>query len=738
MANIQDKIIHPSVKDSRVLLYLNQLNKEVYTNTSEEDYLLQLWRQKYYIAVAEYEKSRCSSKKVKLWRNAYEGNFNKLDDFGEQTQQKMKAIRKLGYELVESKVNSHIPAPQMSPRYHSDLVPVNATEKLISHEMDRILSEEVNDESEHNVLIDSLSWFKVSWNPFDNTHERSGNPIVTVCPVDTVFPQPGVKNYKQLEYIFEKSVITVAQCLDLYNRNIHAPQENDIIPIVNCYFLNEDRYVGKFTWCEETGQVICNDLEWGIRKRRECMKCHTIIPFATECPTCGSKDIKYVSVKEEVLKNDLVAVENPYRSGATTDAQQDNNEVQESKSIPAGTKIPFYLIRQLPFIPYRRINVPNSIYGMSEIELQLEDQDLINKMLNKVSSKIGKSRTYVTKLGETHITDQNEEVSYIEVESPQEGQAIQVKQIMADVTQEITGAQMLYDIAKSTVGVTDTDQGKNDPSARSGKAKQIQMAASAQRNDAPNTQRNLAFAGVYELIFKYMLAYSDEKRSFVSLLPDGTPREEIWSKYMFLAQDENGEYYYRDDFAWSVDTATEITQDRAAMWQLIDQDFINGTMGSNIDPARALLMYWQMKEQYNYPTAKYAIDFLQNSIQHLPTDIEQVLVNNPDAVQMALSYIQDMQAGQGLVGQTASAMGGQQGGVRANAGREGNGQSHAANVEKTNNKNRTQSGSAQTTTQASSQGGMQGGTATPKLAEGSKGQTSEAPKTAEGSKGGSK
>ena len=718
MADEQNKIVHPSVTDSRVLLYLNQKSGTMYQNTPEEDYLLQLWREKYYIAKAEYEKSRCNPRAIGVWRDAYEGKFNKLDENGERTDDKMKAIRKLGFELVESKINSHIPAPKMSPRYHSDIVPVQATEKLISHEMDRILSEEVNDESEHNVLIDGFSWFKVSWNPFDNTHERSGNPEVTVCPVDTVFPQPGIKNYRHMEYIFEQSQITVAQCLDLYGRYIKAPQENDIIPIINCYFLNKDRLVGKFTWCEETSQVICNDLEWGIRKRRECSKCHHIVNFETECPVCGSKDLKYVSVKQEVLEDGLKYVTNPYRSGDTEDQEQDQNQLVDSKEIPAGTKIPYYLIRQLPFVPYRRINVPRSIYGISEIELQLEDQDLINKMLNKVGAKVGKSRTYVTKLKDTNITDKDEEISYVEVESPQEGQSIQVKQVTSDINQEIAGAQLLYDIAKSTVGVTNTDQGKEDPTARSGKAKQIQMAASEQRNNAPNALRNLAFSGVYELIFKYMLAYSDEKRSFVALLPDGTPREEVWSKYMFLAQDDNGDFYYRDDFAWSVDTATEITQDRAAMWQLIDNDFINGTMGSSIDPTRALLMYWQMKDQYGYPTAKFALDFLQNAVKHLPTQIEQALVNNPEAVQLALSYIQDAQNGTGKVGQAMAAQTGQQGGARPGAGRDGNGQSHAANVEKTNNKNRAQSGAGQTTTQATSQGGMQGGTANPKSSGG--------------------
>ncbi len=704
--NNDSKVIHPNVKDSRVLTYLNIRNKPTYVNTEEENILLNLWREKYYQAKSEYERSRCNSTQVKLWRNAFSGTFYKLDENNKPTQNIMKPIRKLAFELVEGKVNSSIPAPKMSPRYHADLTPVNATEHLIQHEIDKMLSEQVNDESEHNCLIDGASWFKVTWDPFDNTHERSGNPKVYACPVDTVYPQPGVKNYKELEYIFEVSTLTVAQCLDLYNREIKSPDENDIIPVINCYFLNEDRYVGKFTWCEETSQVICNDLEWGIRKRRECTECHNPAPIQTVCPVCGSKHFKYVPVATETLEDDLVYVTNPYRVGKTEDETQDNNQEDEQKAIPAGTELPHYLIRQLPFVPYRRVSVPGSIYGMSEVELVLETQDIINKLLNKAERKSARSKTLVTKLKDTRVSDKSDELSYVEVESPQEGQSIQVKQVMSDISEEITQAQVLYEIAKSTVGTTDTDQGKNDPSARSGKAKQLQMQASAQRKVAPDTLRNLAFSGVYELIFKNLLAYSDESRSFVTLLPDGTKREEVWSKYMFLSEDSHGEYYYRDDFAWSVDTATEITQDRAAMWQLIDNDFINGTMGTQIDPQRALKMYWQMKEQFGYPTAKYALEFLDEGQKHLPTQVEQALVNDPEALQVALQFMQNKQQMMGLGG-NSSTLGGNQG------GRSANGQSHAANVEKTNNKNRAQSGAGETTTVATAQGGMQGGTATP-------------------------
>lgn len=709
-----DKIIHPGIKDSRVLMYLGLGTGNVYNNTVEESALLRLWHTKYTEAKAEYEKSRCNSKNVAVWRKAFEGKFQVLDADGNPTDKTQKAVRKLAFELVEGKVNSHIPAPKMTPRYHADIVPVNATETLIRHEMDRMLSEQVNDESEHHALIDGLTWFKVSWNPFDNTHERSGNPVVECCPVDTVFPQPGIKDYRRLEYIFEETHITMAEVYDLYGREVPSSGESDLIFIVNCYFLNKDRYVGKFTWVEESQTVLCNDLEWGIRKRRECVECHKAVPIKNVCPVCGSKYFKYMPVKEERLKQDLVYVENPYRAGVTQEISNDTMQQQEDKTIPANTVIPHYLLRQLPFVPYRRITVPNTIYGISEVEAVLEDEDFINKLLNKIERKSGKSKTWVTKLKDTHISDDGSEVAYVEVESPQEGQAIQVKQVVSDISEEMAMAQTTYEIAKSTVGVTDTDQGKADTTARSGKAKQLQMAASAARNTAPSTLRNMAYSGVYELIFKNLLAFSDEERSFVNLLPDGTTREEVWSKYMFLDQDDNGEYYYRDDFAWSVDTATEITQDRASMWQLIDQDYLNGTLGTNIDPTRALLMYWNMKEQTGYPLAKFALSFLKEQAQHLPTQIEEALVNNPQAVQLALSFIADQQKAEGI----ASGNSGGQGGARPGAGRQGNGATHAANVEKTNNKNRAQSGNAQTTTQAASTGGMQGGTKVPNIAGG--------------------
>ena len=699
----------PNVKDSRVLTYLNMYNSAPeYQNTEEEAVLVQLWRTKYLIAKSEYELSRCNSTNVKIWRDAYLGRFHQLDEQGNSTETFMKPLRKLCYELVEQKVNPRIPAPKMTPRYHSDIVPVNATEALIKQEMDRMLSEEVQDESERSTLIDSTSWLKVSWDPFDNTHERSGMPIVECCPIDTVFPQPGVSNYKKLEYIFERRQMTLAQVHDLYHRGIRSVDYNDLVEVIDCYYLNEDRHVGKFSWVEPTLTVLCNDLEWGMRRRRECQECTAIVPIDAKCPVCGSTNLKYVGVKIQRLSEPLDFIENPYRSGISTNPAEDQTNTSEKSQIPVGTEIPFYLIRQLPFVPKRTTKVSKDMYGISEIQLHLEPQDGINKLLNKAERKSESSKAYVTKLKDTRIEEENRELSYIEVEDANEANSMQVKQITADISEEITMAQLLYESAKSTAGVTNTDQGKNDPSARSGKAKQLQLAASQSRQAAPMTQRNIAYAGVYELIFKYLLAYCDEERAFVKLLPDGSSREEVWSKYMFLDVDKNGNYYYRDDFAWSVDQATEITQDRASMWQLIDNDYLNGVMGNEVDPVRALRMYWHMKDQAGYPTAKFALAFLNDAVQHLPSQVEQALVNNPEAVELALSFIADMQSGKGLSSQSEGQATGQRGGARDGAGRTSNNQTHAQQQQRANNQTRAAEGQ-QTNTTAARTGGEQGG-----------------------------
>lgn len=702
----------PNVKDSRVLMYLNMYEQEpLYQNTEEESILVEHWYTKYTMAKAEYMKSRCNDANVQKWRDAYEGRFYRLDENGEPTEKRMKPLRKIAFEMVESKVNARIPAPQMSPRYHHDIIPVRATENLIKHDMDRMLSEELNDEAERATLIDSTCWAFVGWNPFDNTHERSGMPEVRICPVDKVFPQPGITNYKKLEYIFEEQVLTVAQVRDMFGRNIYTPNYSDLVTMIFCYYLNEDRHVGRFVFEQEKRTVADNSLEWGMRRRRECLSCHEIVPIEAECPKCHSRVIDWVPVKKVKLDKPLDFVANPYRSGESADQKDD--ETNATEQVPADTWIPHYLIRQLPYVPKRNYKVPGSMYGISEVELCFENQDSTNKLLNKAEAKSAGSKTWIQTDRDSAIKEDEDEVGavykYVESDDLNKSKMV-VTQVMADMTGELAMAEMNYSNIKSTSGITDTDQGKSDPNARSGKQAELKLMASAERKQSPNKQREAFYAGVFELIFKNLLAYSDEERSYVALLPDGTEKEELWSRYMFLSRDDSGEFYYRDDFAWSVDSAVEITQDRAAMWQRIDNDYLSGVMGNEVDPFAALQMYWHMKDQAGYPTAKFALAFLKERVKTLPNQVQQALTAHPEAVELALSFIADTNKANGLDGGSGGSTTGQgSGGARANSGPQGNGGTQRGNIEKTNMTNRARQGQ-QTNTHAAARGGMQGGT----------------------------
>ena len=187
-----------------------------------------------------------------------------------------------------------------------------------------------------------------------------------------------------------------------------------------------------------------------------------------------------------------------------------------------------------------------------------------------------------------------------------------------------------------------------------------------------------------------MLAFSDEPRTFTKVLPNGDTIEEQWNKYMFLAKDKYGEIYYRDDFQFDTDPASTLSQDRVSMWQEIQDKFINGALGNPQDP-KTLLLYWNMLGELQYPLARTAIAGITDANNHLPTDVEKALLNNPQALQAAMDVIQA----------SADEQGGR-GGARPNSGPSGNGATHSANVERTHERNRSQN----RTNITSSQGGV--------------------------------
>lgn len=664
-----------SEKLTRVDMYLQRNIADQYVNTEEENELVDKFAELYSLALsAQQNTEEANPKNLAKWRKAYYGTLNALTKDGEESTRKGRSLRKMVYELIESKIDNSIPMPKIKPRYKTDLPLVSVTENYLKFEVDGIFTKYLNDRSERSTYVDGTSWYKVWWDSLDNTHERSGNVKIDICRVDQIVPQPGVSDYRQLEYIFERKEISLTRIWDLYHRRIVPTEANtNVIEVISCYYLNSDRVVGLFMYAPHSRQVICNEEDWQIRKLRTCTVCGTVNPTGDTCRNCGSKTFKYENATEEILENDLEEIYNPYDVGETDD-ESEKEHYKSRVFLTAGTKIPFYKITQLPFIPRPAISSLDNIYGTSEVKVTLESQDAINKLLTKALEKTMKSGTILTKPEKLKIGDSDDTIKVLSVRTTEEAAMVQSRPVVADTSQDLVMAATLYESGKASSGVTESFQGAKDSSATSGKAKQYAAVMTAGRIESLRVMKSAAFAGLYELVLKYLLAFSDEPRKFVRVLPNGSQKEEVWNKYMFLDKDKYGNIYYRDDLRFDSDPASTLSQNRAQMWQETQDKFVQGAFGNPADP-RVLELFWNIMDSLQYPLAKVVLAGIKENSQHLPPEVEQMIMNNPEL--------------QALIAQTLQSSGEQRGGARPNSGPVGNGATHASNVERTNERNRS-------------------------------------------------
>lgn len=715
-------------------LYLQWgVDEPTYVNTTEEQELLNKFVAMYTIAKAAKEHNIfANTENVAKWRKAYYGILNALKKDGSaESDRQSKTLRRMVYEFVESKVDNSIPLPKMTPKYKADLPLITVTEDYLKYNIDTIFTKYLNDRSERSTYVDGTSWYKVWWDNTSCSHNTSGNVKIDVCLADQIVPQPAVTDWRKLQYIFELQQVSIATIYKLYGRlmtpvstNSSQPANPDkaadlsTLTMITCYYLNEDGIVGRFAWAEHSRQVICNEHDWQIRKLRTCTECGHIQPQGDVCGNCGSKNFKYENAKQEVLEMDLMQLYNPYEVGETDDESK-RDEYKAKVFLSKGTEIPFYVVRQLPFVPRPAISTIESLYGISEAFIDLDAQDAIGKMLTKMVDKTLKSGAVVTKKRQNKLDNDDESLKIMDVNTAEEAAMLQVKQLAADTSQDMVSANMLYDCAKAASGITDSFQGKRDTTATSGKAKEFAAMQSAGRIESLRIMKAAAFAGVYELVLKYLLAFSDEPRKFVKVLPDGNVTEEQWNKYMFLEKDKWGQIYYRDDFSFSTDPAATLSTNRVAMWQETQDKFIQGAFGNPQETA-TLELFWHIMEQHSYPLAKVALAGIRDQQQKLPPEVETMLAQHPEVVQMAMQLLGHMQQGDG---QEASQVSGgsttqvnpfvdARGGARSDSGPEGNGATHAANVERTNERNRaanrsvtTGIGSATTGQTSNPQGG---------------------------------
>ncbi|MBC5648264.1 hypothetical protein [Christensenella tenuis] len=668
---------------------------------------LREFRQKYETAYAAYGKEREAFFRR---RAQYEGDHTICG--GKDAD----VVWNFTMELIESQIDSYIPQPKVTPKRPTEKNKRLAAviEDMLKNELDRMPFEYLNDEDERTVKTLGGSAYLVEWDNALRTHDTVGGLNVRLLDPTEFVPQEGVCFLPYMDYLFlmfedTKERLSERYGVDVSNEGVD-PQvgeqtlSNDTCTQIVCYYRNKTGGLGCFSWAGNT--VLIDDEDYEARKDKICAECGRTKPIGEEACACGctkweTRSREYEELKEDIVRSDgtVIPAISPVMENGTYVMEEYEKPMTDPETglpmferqfdemgLPIGdvpkmerkqrakyahTKIPYYYPKRFPIAIRKNVSARGQVLGDSDCDAIRDFQTAANKLLTKVNKKLLGAGSYLTKPKDMDITLSDEDVKPINITSPDQINMLKSITMNFDVEQDLNSVQQYYQMAKSTLGITDTFQGKADPTATSGRAKEAQIAQAAGRQNSKQVMKNAAYAEMYEIMFKFMLAYADEPRAYASKNEEGEPEERVFNRYDFLEQDEAGNWYYEDGFLFSVDENGTAQRNRQFILEDLRTDFGLGAYGNPQDP-RSMLRYWRVKEGLNYPNAKQMVKEWQK-------EIERMAKETP-----AASPGPEGQDG-GLGANLALAMPGAGGGANNMGGTDGTGQQLAAAPSETGN-----------------------------------------------------
>jgi hypothetical protein len=416
----------------------------------------------------------------------------------------------------------------------------------------------------------------------------------------------------------------------------------DIVTQVICYYKKNGK-IGCFSWCGVT--VLIDDDNIQARKEKICSYCGKE-RVGKEC-VCGSTEFEKRDKDYEYIKQDIETIDGiiPATSPAMEDGQYLTEVVVDpmfgSSVSPTGelvteevkmeqTKIPYFYPDIYPVSIRKNVSIDNTVFGSNDMEVIESQQIAIDKLLSKCTEKVLKAGSIVTKKSETDLEFTDEVLQPVNIENPDELNAIKVVDISVNPSSDIDLAKELYYIAKSQLGVSDTFQGKQDNTATSGVAKQAQIQQAQGRLKSKQVMKNECYRRIYKLIFLYTLAYCDDPVPYPSEETDGKPTNVYFNKYDFLETDEYGNYYWDTDYIFDVDQSGFDTNDTNAIMQFIQTDFEKGMYGDPADPETQLYL-WQLRSEIGYPYANRQVERWKKKVEEMKQmqELQQQMAMNP-------------------------------------------------------------------------------------------------------------
>ena len=547
-------------------------------------------------------------------------------------------VRNVVAEIIEAEVSSDIPTPKVTPQHQEDEQLAKTIEDYLRDEIDRLPFERINDQDERTTPVHGGDLFLVEWDNTAMTHTTRGALSVSLLHPKQFIPQPGVYEIPDMDYFFIQLAQTKDYIKNKYGvdvsteseeqpdaRGFDMPTVDDLVTENIGYFRNKDGGIGRVAWCNDILLEYMEDYQ--ARRIKRCSKCGMEMQGDT-CPYCGNAKSED-SVESAFPRTDESGIPMTRVIEEITLDEMGNPIVTQREE---QEMIPYYKPDVYPVVLRRNVSCFGSLMGVSDVEMIRDQQMALNKLTSEVDIKLLAGGSYVVLPKGVQVKRTDEQFKVYEITNPEQKAMLDVITLQPNISQDMSYMQYTYQAMREQIGITDSFQGRADRTATSGTAKEFSAAQAAGRLESKRVMKNAAYADLFEVMFKFLLAYSDEPRPMTFKDTDGTPQYGMFDKMQFLKFDDAGEPYWDDEFLFSVDQTAPLAGNREALWQEARGNLEKGCFGNPQD-YQTLVMFWTIMEGLHYPLA---------------TEIKQQMQKRLEEQQMMQQQAMQMQAMQQL------------------------------------------------------------------------------------------
>lgn len=543
-----------------------------------------------------------------------EKNINSVN----QPKKQSNNIWNIGFEFIESQVNNQIPMPTVKSKREGFDTQAAMIADSISNDIKESDIEAINDRNERITPLQGFSIIEVAWNPNFKHHLYRGEIELIGRHPKQLVTQPKVYNLQKMDYFFILSDVTKDYVQRRYKKDLSgeeeqypentrlfdtdqnssgsatAAQDSEEEPLTEivCWYKDEDGDICKYVWINDTQ---LEDLPKFFYRR--------------------NNDGTYMET--EVLDRDIVDV--------------DGRPIAYK-----GEKVPMFIPSRYPVSV--RINVPRNFHfgGQSDLDVIGDQQDSIKRVVHKMEEKIIKGGSIIKALEDHDRLKITDEIYQIIRGTQQQLAAIGTLDLTADISKDLLYCQEQYRIAQSMLGITNSFQGKEDVTATSGKAKQIQVQQASGRLNSKMFNKNVHFKELFEIIFEHKIAFYDEIRPYLAQDIEGNDSFGEFDKYLLLQRDKRGNLYWNTDFLIGTDGVYGLPKDPMFMYeqtmalfsaQAIDvQQLWTILEGLQFPAASRIKQQWseKMNQQEQMAQMEQMITELQQQIEQMGGENQQL------------------------------------------------------------------------------------------------------------------